>query len=133
MPKIEFIDPKEERKSTFIEFDPIPVNQYQKTIKDEKDHFTHEELVNIYRDMAIIREFETMLNQIRSAGSTMAFLIIIPDRRTFRSVRKLQQWEWPICSTRMILSLDRTGAMVRFWQRDYLPWLKWMIKSCWTS
>jgi len=68
MPKIEFIDPNEERKSSFIEFDPIPVNQYQKHIKDEKDNFKPEELVNIYRDMAIIREFETMLNLIKISG-----------------------------------------------------------------
>jgi len=68
MPKIEFIDPNEERKSSFIEFDPIPVNQYQKHIKDEKDNFKPAELVGIYRDMAIIREFETMLNQIKISG-----------------------------------------------------------------
>lgn len=68
MPKIEFIDPSEERKSSFIEFDSILVNQYQKHIKDEKDNFKPEELVNIYRDMAIIREFETMLNLIKISG-----------------------------------------------------------------
>ncbi len=68
MPKIEFIDPKEERKSTFINFDPIPVNQYQKTVAEEKENFTNEELVNIFRDMAVIREFETMLNQIKVSG-----------------------------------------------------------------
>jgi 2-oxoisovalerate dehydrogenase E1 component len=68
MPKVEFIDPKEERKSTFINFDPIPVNQYQKTVAEEKENFTNEELVNIFRDMAVIREFETMLNQIKVSG-----------------------------------------------------------------
>ena len=68
MPKIEFIDPKEERKSTFINFDPIPVNQYKKSVEEEKENFRPEELVNIFRDMAIIREFETMLNQIKVSG-----------------------------------------------------------------
>ncbi len=68
MPKTEFIDPKEERKSTLITFDPVPVNQYRKTVAEEKENFTGEELVNIFRDMAVIREFETMLNQIKVSG-----------------------------------------------------------------
>lgn len=65
MPKIEFIDPKIERKSGEIKFDPIPVNQYNKSIEDEKLNFTKDEFVKIYRDMVIIREFENMLNDIK--------------------------------------------------------------------
>jgi 2-oxoisovalerate dehydrogenase E1 component len=69
MPKIEFIDPAKERQAGEITFEPIPVNQYNKTIEDEKLNFTKEELIRIYRDMAIIREFETMLNEIKINGS----------------------------------------------------------------
>ncbi len=65
MPKIEFIDPKVERKSGEIKLDPIPVNQYNKSIEDEKINFTKEEFTKIYRDMVIIREFENMLNDIK--------------------------------------------------------------------
>jgi len=65
MPKIEFIDPKIERKSGEIKLDPIPVNQYNKSIEDEKLNFTKDEFVKIYRDMVIIREFENMLNDIK--------------------------------------------------------------------
>ena len=36
MPKVQFIDPAAVRKPGFVEFQPIPVNQYQKTVKDEK-------------------------------------------------------------------------------------------------
>jgi len=68
MPKIEFIDPARERKSGEVHFDPIPVNQYNKTIEEEKLHYSKAELVKIYRDMVIIREFETMLNQIKISG-----------------------------------------------------------------
>lgn len=63
-----FIDPKEVRKSGFIEFDPIPVNQYNKTIEEEKDNYTKEEFMRIFRDMAIIREFESMLYSIKTTN-----------------------------------------------------------------
>lgn len=68
MPKIQFIDPTESRKPGFVEFQPIPVNQYQKSVKDEKDNFTNEEFKSIYHDMVLIREFETMLNLIKTQG-----------------------------------------------------------------
>ncbi|MCK5705127.1 MAG: hypothetical protein KAI29_28440 [Cyclobacteriaceae bacterium] len=65
MPKLDFLDPKVERKSGEIKLDPIPVNQYNKSIEDEKVNFSGEEFIKIYRDMVIIREFETMLNEIK--------------------------------------------------------------------
>lgn len=68
MPKIQFIDPSEARKPGFVEFTSIPVNQYQKTVKDEKGNFTDEEFNSIYHDMVLIREFETMLNLIKTKG-----------------------------------------------------------------
>ncbi|MEA4904939.1 MAG: thiamine pyrophosphate-dependent enzyme [Petrimonas sp.] len=68
MPKIQFIDPAEARKPGFVEFQPIPVNQYQKTVKEERENFTDDELKAIYHDMALIREFETMLNLIKTKG-----------------------------------------------------------------
>ncbi|MEA4948280.1 MAG: thiamine pyrophosphate-dependent enzyme [Petrimonas sp.] len=68
MPKIQFIDPAEARKPGFVEFQPIPVNQYQKAVKEERENFTDDELKAIYHDMALIREFETMLNLIKTKG-----------------------------------------------------------------
>ena len=68
MPKNQFINPSEVRKPGQIEFKPIPVNQYNKTVKEEKKNFTDEELVKIYHDMVVIREFETMLNLIKTRG-----------------------------------------------------------------
>jgi len=68
MPKSEFIDPKAVRKTKEIVFSPIPVNQYSKTIEDEKINYTKEEFIRIFRDMVIIREFETMLNLIKTTG-----------------------------------------------------------------
>lgn len=66
MPKNQNIDPKLIRKPQFIEFGKIPVNQYNKPIEDEKKNFSSEDFLRIYRDMVIIREFETMLNLIKT-------------------------------------------------------------------
>ncbi len=68
MPKSQFIDPNEVRQPGFIEFKPIPVNQYNKTIEEEKANFSDDDLLRIYRDMVVIREFETMLNLIKTRG-----------------------------------------------------------------
>ena len=68
MPKSQFVDPAEVRKSGYIKFNDIPVNQYNKTIEEEKANFSTEDFLRIYRDMVIIREFETMLNDIKTTG-----------------------------------------------------------------
>ena len=68
MPKYLYIDPEVVRKSGKITFEDIPMNVYQKTVKDEVGNFTKEQLVNIYRDMLTLREFETMINLIKTTG-----------------------------------------------------------------
>lgn len=68
MPKSQFINPSEVRKSGTIEFNPIPVNQYSRSISEERKNFRDEDLLRIYRDMVVIREFETMLNLIKIRG-----------------------------------------------------------------
>jgi 2-oxoisovalerate dehydrogenase E1 component len=68
MPKSQFIDPNVMRKSGKVTFKDIPVNQYSKTITEEKKNFKTDDFLRIYRDMAIIREFETMLNAIKTTN-----------------------------------------------------------------
>ena len=68
MPKCQNIDPKVVRKPQFIEFGRIPVNQYSKTISEEKISFTTDDFIRIYHDMVVIREFETMLNLIKTTN-----------------------------------------------------------------
>lgn len=68
MPKCQNINPKVVRKPKFIEFGKIPVNQYNKTIQDERKNFTNEDFLRIYHDMVVIREFETMLNLIKTTN-----------------------------------------------------------------
>ncbi|MDT8402680.1 MAG: thiamine pyrophosphate-dependent enzyme, partial [Bacteroidales bacterium] len=68
MPKNQFIDPEKIRKKGEINFEPIPVNSYDRSIKDECEDFSNDDLLRIYHDMSLIREFETMLNLIKTAG-----------------------------------------------------------------
>jgi len=68
MPKSLYIDPQVVRQPGKITFDDIPVNVYQKTVKDELGNFTREQFINIYRDMLTLREFETMINLIKTTG-----------------------------------------------------------------
>lgn len=68
MPKSQFLDPKVLRQPSKITFKDIPVNQYNKSIEDEKSTFSNDDFMRIFRDMAIIREFETMLNSIKTTN-----------------------------------------------------------------
>jgi len=62
------IDPEKMRAPGKITFADIPLNTYQKTVKEEKEHFTKQQLLHIYRDMWMVREFETMLNSIKTTS-----------------------------------------------------------------
>jgi len=68
MPKSLLINPNVVRQKGEITFGTIPVNQYNRTIEEEKQNFSNDDFLRIFRDMAIIREFESMLNQIKIAG-----------------------------------------------------------------
>jgi 2-oxoisovalerate dehydrogenase E1 component len=57
MPKTQLVNPEELRKPGFVKFNDIPVNQYSKTIEDEKASFSKDDFLRIFRDMLIIREF----------------------------------------------------------------------------
>lgn len=68
MTKCLVVDPAKLRKPGSISFNDIPMNTYQKKVADEKGTFTKEEFLRMYRDMLIIREFETMLNFYKTTG-----------------------------------------------------------------
>ena len=68
MSKQLFVDPSALRKAGKVHFEDIPVNAYQKSVKDEVGHLTTRQLTDIYRDMLTLREFETMLNLIKTTG-----------------------------------------------------------------
>ena len=68
MPKSLFVDPAELRAPNTIRFEDIPVNAYRKSVADEREKFGDGNLVRIWRDITILREFESMLNQIKTQG-----------------------------------------------------------------
>ncbi len=69
MPKSIFIDPKEVRKTKILKINDIPINQYKPGIKKEIEKHGKKNLLKIYYDMLVIREFESMLNSIKTQGS----------------------------------------------------------------
>jgi len=68
MPKSVPIHPKDVRKSGQLEFDPIPINAYSKTVAQELEARGKDNLIRIYRDMALIRAFENMLADVKLKG-----------------------------------------------------------------
>ncbi len=69
MAKQLFVKPEEVRAPGKITFKDIPVNVYQKKPSEEKDNFSKADFLRIYRDMRIIREFETMLYAIKTTNT----------------------------------------------------------------
>jgi len=69
MPKCQMITPTESRAAGSIKFDPIPVNQYRRTVADELINFSKKDLIRIQRDMELIRAFENMLNEVKLRGN----------------------------------------------------------------
>ena len=68
MPKSIFVDPAETLAPGKIKFKDIPVNAYNKTIAQERKRYSDNDLVRIYRDITVLREFESMLSSIKTQG-----------------------------------------------------------------
>ncbi|MBQ6646521.1 MAG: dehydrogenase, partial [Clostridia bacterium] len=66
MPKSLYYGPNEIRAKSTIHFTDIDVNAYDKTIAEERKNFKDEDLIRIYRDITILREFESMLTSIKT-------------------------------------------------------------------
>ncbi len=69
MTKLITIDPLEARKPGYITAPKLPANAYKSNPKAEAAKYGSANLVRIYRDMTVIREFETMLDRIKKEGS----------------------------------------------------------------
>jgi len=51
-----------------IDFTPIPVNAYSKSLAEEKKLYSKDDFVTIYHDMMVLRTFETIINEIKLKG-----------------------------------------------------------------
>jgi 2-oxoisovalerate dehydrogenase E1 component len=52
-----------------IHFQDIPVNVYQRTLEEELSRYTVQDFLEIWREMCAIREFETILNELKLKGA----------------------------------------------------------------
>ncbi len=68
MPRSLTVDPKVVRKPGVVTCPEIPINVYKSDPKHERKRFGDELLRRVYYDMYTIREFETMLNEIKTQG-----------------------------------------------------------------
>jgi len=66
MPVNMLINPDIVRKTGSLHIPEIPLCTYKKTLKDVRKEFPNEDLVNMYRDMRLIREFEYMVQGVRT-------------------------------------------------------------------
>ena len=69
MPKSIIIAPERVFSREVIRFADIPVNAYATSLKEELANYSTEDLVSIWHDMCAIREFETILGEIKTKGT----------------------------------------------------------------
>jgi 2-oxoisovalerate dehydrogenase E1 component len=67
--KLLAVEPEKALSQDVIRFSTIPVNAYQKSVKEEQSRYSTEDFLDIWRDMCAIREFETILNEIKLKGA----------------------------------------------------------------
>ena len=68
MPKVHIVDPAEERKPGTLKFPKVPLNAYKGTVAEELKSLGKDAVVGMLEDMMLIREFEFMINEIKTAG-----------------------------------------------------------------
>ena len=68
MPKSIIIEPEKVLARETIHLSDIELNAYRKTPAEELAAYSREDFVNIWQDLCAIREFETILNEIKTKG-----------------------------------------------------------------
>ena len=69
MPKSIIIEPEQVFAPGAIHFSDIPVNAYSRTDGEELAAYSPAEFLAIWQDMCGIRQFETILNEIKTKGA----------------------------------------------------------------
>jgi len=69
MPKSIVVEPSNVFSKSSIRLSDISINAYDRTIEEEMAHYSTEDLLHIWQDMCAIREFETILNEIKIKGA----------------------------------------------------------------
>src|ERR1039458_2660844 len=69
MPKSIVVEPKDVFSKSSIHFSDIPINAYDRTVEEELVHYSTDDFIHIWQDMCAIREFESILNEIKIKGA----------------------------------------------------------------
>src|SRR5437588_6325224 len=69
MPKSIIIEPEKVFGGGAIRLPDIPANAYHRSVEQELADYSPADLLNIWRDMCAILEFETILNEIKTKGA----------------------------------------------------------------
>ena len=64
-----YTEPKKPISNIAVRFKEVPVCGYNLSVSDEKRIYSQREFLRIYQNMALIREFETMLSDLKNSGS----------------------------------------------------------------
>jgi len=68
MPKNLIVNPTDERKAGSIQSPKIPLCNYKKTVEQEAKSLGNETVLTMFEHMFVLREFESMLNAIKTEG-----------------------------------------------------------------
>src|ERR1017187_3659090 len=69
MPKSIVVEPKDVFSKSSIHFSDIPLNAYDRTVEEELVYYSTEDFIHMWQDMCAIREFESILNEIKIKGA----------------------------------------------------------------
>lgn len=68
MPKQLIVNPAKERKPGKLKFPAVKLNSYKGSVAEEIEKLGKDAVVGMLEDMMLIREFEFMINEIKTAG-----------------------------------------------------------------
>ena len=111
MPKSQFVDPKEARKPGFVEFDPIPINQYDRSMADEleitnamfRDSMPKDQMPSLWSicDVALVHlkddpVFSTVIPSkiFEAFGMGKPVMMVLPDGEAAHIVREAGAGDW---------------------------------------
>lgn len=74
-----YTEPKKPISNIAVRFKEVPVCGYNLSVSDEKRIYSQREFLRIYQNMALIREFETMLSDLKNSGSYQGIAYTLRD------------------------------------------------------
>ncbi len=74
-----YTEPKKPISNMAVRFREVPVCGYNLSASDEKRIYSPRDFLRIYQNMALIREFETMLSDLKSSGSYQDIAYSVKD------------------------------------------------------